>query len=60
MVSNEGPSHGARMLFGKLWEGKVKAMRIMSKEGQEKACKKTQHCPGKRTVTNAHFQRLQV
>lgn len=26
------PSHGAGVLFGELWEGKVKAMRIMSKK----------------------------
>lgn len=38
----------------------VKAMRIMSKEGQEKACKRTQYCPGEKEVTNAHFQMLQV
>lgn len=48
------------LLFGELWEGKVKPMRIMSKEGQEKACKRAQHCPGERKVTNAPFQRLQV
>lgn len=54
------PSHGAGVLFGELWEGKVKAMRIVRKEGQEKACKRTQHGPGERKVTNTHLERLQV
>lgn len=60
VVGYRRPSHGAGMFFGELWEGKVKAVKIISKEGQEEACKRTQHYPGERKVTNAHFQRLQV